>query len=84
MKSEFDKLVECDIAETNRQKDLEKVHKIALLEKEGKRPVTISGKNCKHGLFLEIDRRMRVHWETWENGGNFPARFLEVKKTEEI
>ena len=84
MGREFEKLAEMDSQIDNYEKDREKVHEIALLEKNGKRPITCNGKELKNGLFLEVDRRMKVHLETWQTSEIIPARYLDIKKTESI
>jgi len=80
-KSEFEKLVEVDVMVDKYEKDREKVHEIALLEKErGEMPYV-----CNDGmLFTGISRKMKVFLETWDNGQTIPARELEIQETAEV
>jgi len=82
--SEYTKLVSIDIELNNHEKDMDKVHEIALLEKNGKRPVVIDTQDANHVLMNEIDRSLNVHWENWDAGGYCSARHIEIKEIEEI
>lgn len=80
--SEFDKLVAIDLEIENHEANKDKVHEIALLEHNGHRPITMSGRDLDHGLYVEIDRSFNVHIENWNSSEICPARFVDVKETE--
>lgn len=77
-KSEFEKLVETDNQITKWQKDLAKVHEIALLEKEeGEMPYICNGGK----MFGGFANNLWVYIEDWENAEAIPARELEIQET---
>lgn len=78
---EFEKMLEKTVKKEKAEMDMDKIHEIALLEKEeGEKPYI-----CNDGkAFVEFTDNYRVYLEGWENGVVIPARELEIKETRKI